>query len=421
MRIKNGIIFIWSGTNASIPSGWSRVTGLDGKYPKGTNAGIDPNISGGNATHAHTSAGHGHSISDHAHSIYINAGVNSTNQNSQGGSTLSPVAHTHGGWFNSGSVAGGSVASTSVTYGSCSNDPAYNSVIYITPTLAVSSIPTGVIGLADANAPSGFNVCDGNNSTPNLVGKYLKGSGTGADGGGTGGSFANTHDISHSHSTYHYHTAVSSAGANMSGTNRGGSTATNAHTHGVQLDGNTFNISDTLSLVTTETVEPVYTKLLAIRASTLKEAPKGIIAMWLGSLSSIPLGWILCDGSGGTVDMRGRHLKITATLAEVGNTGGSNTHTHSAQNHTHSAVNHGHTCPNQGHAGNSSYTGGGPANADYLTYHTVSVNANYMYTTSGSTSADSANNEPTYLTVAFIKLVHKLNRSDMLLNFILEE
>ena len=51
----------------------------------------------------------------------------------------------------------------------------------------------------------------------------------------------------------------------------------------------------------------------------------------------------------------------------------------------------------------------------------VVYDANYMYTTSGSTSADSANNEPTYLTVAFIKLVHKLNRSDMLLNFILEE
>jgi hypothetical protein len=31
--VASGIIILWSGTNASIPSGWTRETSLDGRYP----------------------------------------------------------------------------------------------------------------------------------------------------------------------------------------------------------------------------------------------------------------------------------------------------------------------------------------------------------------------------------------------------
>ena len=58
MNIKNGIIFIWTGTNASIPTGWSRVTSMDDKYLKGTANGVNPNVDGGATTHTHTSPTH---------------------------------------------------------------------------------------------------------------------------------------------------------------------------------------------------------------------------------------------------------------------------------------------------------------------------------------------------------------------------
>ncbi len=36
--------------------------------------------------------------------------------------------------------------------------------------------------------------------------------------------------------------------------------------------------------------------------------PKGVINMWSGSLSDIPYGWALCDGTNGTPDLRGRFI-----------------------------------------------------------------------------------------------------------------
>ena len=55
MAISNGVIFIWTGTNASIPAGWERVTSLDSKYPKAiTNTSTEPNTTGGSDTHSHS-------------------------------------------------------------------------------------------------------------------------------------------------------------------------------------------------------------------------------------------------------------------------------------------------------------------------------------------------------------------------------
>ena len=52
----------------------------------------------------------------------------------------------------------------------------------------INSVPTGVIAMWSGAAgaiPSGWVICDGNNSTPNLTDKFIKSTGTA---GGTGGS-----------------------------------------------------------------------------------------------------------------------------------------------------------------------------------------------------------------------------------------
>lgn len=69
--------------------------------------------------------------------------------------------------------------------------------------------------------------------------------------------------------------------------------------------------------------------------------------MWGGLLANIPSGWVLCDGSNGTPDLRERFVKGAAAGANPGATGGSASHTHAAHtgviNHTHPVTDPGHT------------------------------------------------------------------------------
>lgn len=419
MTLKNGIIFIWTGTHASIPAGWSRVTDMDDKYPKGTADVTDPNTTGGNATHSHTSPTHTHTAGAHTHGITLGTGSGGGGA-ATSGSNAQVVGHTHGG-MTSGAVASFSASSVAATYAAISNNPPYSTVIYITPTTAVSKIPAGVVGLADEAAPANFAACDGAGGTPNLVGKYLLGAATAANAGTTGGSTTNTHDLTHTHTTSHTHAAASSGGgANTGGGTGGSGYVTPGHVHSVTLPAAAPSTADTPSVVTAETVEPAYTKLMAIQASAETSAPYKIIALWLGTLANIPRGWKLCDGTGGTIDMRDRHLKITATVGEIGNTGGANTHTHASQNHTHAVLSHTHntSIDHTGHTNVNKSGTSGTAPATSGTTHSITTVSGDLALAAGATTADSANNEPPYRTVAFIKLVSISNPGEFILNFI---
>jgi hypothetical protein len=56
--------------------------------------------------------------------------------------------------------------------------------------------------------------------------------------------------------------------------------------------------------------------LVALNTTVSTLVPKGVIAMWSGSVASIPSGWHLCDGTAGTPDLRNRF--IVAADADVG-------------------------------------------------------------------------------------------------------
>nr|MDO8110948.1 hypothetical protein [Candidatus Sigynarchaeota archaeon] len=69
--------------------------------------------------------------------------------------------------------------------------------------------------------------------------------------------------------------------------------------------------------------------------------PAGIIGIWAGSLTAIPQGWILCNGSGTTVDMEGRFPIGIQGAEEPGAIGGSSTHVHEYSSipiHSHVAL-----------------------------------------------------------------------------------
>jgi hypothetical protein len=63
--------------------------------------------------------------------------------------------------------------------------------------------------------------------------------------------------------------------------------------------------------------------------------PSGGIIMWSGSIASIPSGWVLCNGSNSTPDLRNRFIVGAGSTYAVDATGGSAdatlpTHTHTA-------------------------------------------------------------------------------------------
>jgi microcystin-dependent protein len=169
-------------------------------------------------------------------------------------------------------------------------------------------------------------------------------------------------------------------------------------------------------------------------AAAIAAFPSGGIIMWSGSIASIPLGWLLCNGSSGTPDLRDRFIVGAGSTYAVNATGGfatyslstaqlpSHTHTGTTSsvdiNHTH-GVNiqsggfsndhiHGISDPGHSHAyeaignfdgiqtlANGSIPIGGvrqTAGAFTGITQTGGQNANHTHNVSGSTGAMSANN-----------------------------
>lgn len=403
--LSPNVIIIWPGTNAAIPSGFTRVTELDGKYPKGTADGVDPGDTGGASAHTHTSTAHAHALGAHTHS-YTSSGGDGGTGTAQSGSGVMWKDHVHTG--NTGAISGGTTNSTAVTYGSVSNDPPYYEVIFIKAS-GYQAIPDdAVLFINDSSIPDGFAQHSAANN------KYYKGAATSGDSGATGGSTTNTHDISHTHTT-NTHTHAN-AGSNTSGSAQYATNdsadigAAASHTHTAVTSSATQGINSySGSLVTTETVEPEHTKLLAIQnTSGLTKMPiKKMVAMWDGLLADIPFGWQLCDGSNGTQDMRGQYVKNAPTGANIGETGGSNTHSHAAQSHSHTgSAAHTHSVALSSISGTKNKTGSGNNVAETHGHPSFTSNTTLANYNSANTTANSSSNEPPYYTVAFIEFLY---------------
>jgi len=86
----------------------------------------------------------------------------------------------------------------------------------------------------------------------------------------------------------------------------------------------------------------------------------GMIMLWSGSSATIPSGWLLCDGSNSTPDLRNRFVVGATSTYAVGATGGSAnaivvSHTHTAtvtdSGHTHTTGVTGSTTVGDGQGG----------------------------------------------------------------------
>ena len=80
-----------------------------------------------------------------------------------------------------------------------------------------------------------------------------------------------------------------------------------------------------------------------VAAAVAGAIPSGGIIIWSGSAAAIPTGWVLCNGSNSTPDLRDRFVVGAGSTYAVGATGGSanaivvtHTHTVSDPGHNHS-------------------------------------------------------------------------------------
>lgn len=414
MIIPAGVIIPFDGNHADIPSGFTRETKLDGKFPKGWGSSTAPDVSGGSDGHTHTSPSHTHTIASHSHLVVTSDAQNASWVGSANGNTPNQQ-HIH-----SENIAGVSAASISgaTTFASGSSLPPFYEVIFIKPTSGALIPPKGMVYWNETADPiyQSLKVCDGENDTPNLTDKYLRGAAASGNAGGLGGVLNHTHAINHSHSAVsHTHSANMSSGANYSGqsdygTGDGSSKSQPGHYHPIVLSSSSDTPGEyTGEAGSAETVEPPYKKTKIYKNISENGCPiplKGIF-IFIGDVANIPPNFVLCDGNNGTPDWRDKFIKITNTDDDIGDTGGSATHTHAASGshgHTASSV-HSHSVGSFGNA--QGFTGGSPSGSSAIREHTHNVSSVGNATTTWNpvtVTADSSNNEPAFLTVAYIQL-----------------
>lgn len=408
---------MWPSTVASIPSGWTRETTLDGKFAKATAAATNPNVTGGSDTHAHTAPTHTHTMDSHTHTGSVSANSGTEEDTDESG-TDTIQNHSHN--FTSSAPTGGNLVDA-VSYASANGLPPYHELIFIKPSGAAANLAASIVAFFNsASVPTGWSFCNGAGGTPDLRNKYIRGAGTGTDAGTTGGSLTHSHVVDHTHTSQtHTHAGSTDASGDQRHAAGGGVNAViSAHTHVLTLDATSVATSAySGSAGSADSVEPAYYKLLPIQDITGPQQPKGIIGMWLGTLASIPLGWNLCDGTLGTPDLRGKYIKCANVTGEIGDMGGANTHVHTASNsHGHTAnAAHNHSASTSSYA-NDTGSGAGAAHVAKTHSHVVSSVSSPTSTYQNTTvTSDSSSNEPAYRTVAYLQFEFEIGAGILLL------
>lgn len=345
--VPAGVVMFWPGTNASIPTGWSRVTALDGRYAKGvvTND-TEPGAQGGAASHTHTTPGHTHDESHiHTTPTPTAAATGSVGAPNTAGALKVLATHTHSRpSTNSATVASGS---TSPGTNAVNNDPARLTVIHIESDGTPFGIPDGALALTGDIALSGWtDYADATN-------RFLKGAATSGDGGATAASALNAHThtvAAHTHTgTAHTHTSADTGTAASTlapATGSGSVTSAATHSHPI-----TVASASTAALASASggtsgagaAGDPQYRNVrVQENISGGLSFPAGIIGAWRNTLGAIPTNWQICDGTNGTPDLIDRFPR--GATSSIGTGGGSPAdHTHTGSSHTHTTSGHSHT------------------------------------------------------------------------------
>jgi hypothetical protein len=161
--------------------------------------------------------------------------------------------------------------------------------------------------------------------------------------------------------------------------------------------------------VTIQTYDNLY-GIIGATPPAATPIPTGGIFLWSGSIGSIPAGYVLCNGSNGTPDLRDRFVVGAGSSYAVNATGGSAdavvvSHSHSATS-TDSGHTHGYVNPGGGTTWLTRFnpSGGGYSNEQTPNYSgtTNSGNANISTTVNSAGVSGTNANLPPYYALCYI-------------------
>jgi hypothetical protein len=165
-------------------------------------------------------------------------------------------------------------------------------------------------------------------------------------------------------------------------------------------------IIKTSAAVTLQTLDNLY-PILQNAPTSSPALPTGAIILWSGSIGSIPSGYVICDGTNSTPDLRDRFIIGAGSTYAVGATGGSAdaiivSHTHTA---TSVVTDPGHT-----HTNNAiTYGSGGPASSSggsnlptTATINSATTGITVATTNASAGTSGTNANLPPYYALAYI-------------------
>lgn len=411
--IPADLILAWPSTAGTIPSGWTRVTSLDGVLPFGATASTAPSATGGAASHSHTLPNHAHAVASHSHSLGGSTGTSNSSTTSARFNGASKAQadqpHSHTRPSSVGTAGGFNTSSSAPGTSSANNAPPVLDVIWIKSSGGQANYPTGALGFA-TEAVSGWAA-----HAPS-VGRYLRGAAAAGDGGGTSGASTHTHSVNaHTHNgASHDHSIGATSQSNPSSSTEAGTGSSTPkwlprHTHPMDVTSASTGNTNSVGGGTTSAVnlEPP-NRRLSILQNTGGGTQTRIIGLFTGAISALDPLLTWCNGGGGTPDMRAFFAREKGSDS-VNSTGGSSAHTHTTPTHTHDIGNHSHAtnvltstttsyeAPSFGDLGDSPTT-----SHDHSTGNTANASPNVSAAGSGTTN--SVSHIPPYKEVHFVRL-----------------
>lgn len=411
------MILGWPGTVASIPSGWTRVTALDGIYPRGATTTGAPTATGGAASHSHTTPGHTHPIGTHSHSVDGSTGSsNSSTTSARFNGASQPQAdqpHTHSRPDSTGSHGGGTSGSASPGTSTANNVPPTRDVIWVASDGAQANYAVGLLGWA-TEAVSGWTTDAGSS------GRFLKGAAAAGNAGASTGAATHSHTVNgHTHTGFSHDHSIGNTGlSNPSSSQEAGYGSSSPrwlprHTHPMDVinasTGNTTAAGGGTSGGSTSTVnlEPPNRRLSVLR-NTGGGTQTRIIGLYTGTVAALDPLLTLCNGANGTPDMRTWFARDKGADS-INSTGGSSSHSHTTPTHQHDIAGHVHdTNVGTSNTGSFEAPSFGDLGDSPTTGHTHSSgnsgNGSPPVTGRGSGNTSSVSHLPPYKEVHFVRL-----------------
>ncbi len=131
----------------------------------------------------------------------------------------------------------------------------------------------------------------------------------------------------------------------------------------------------------------------------------GMIMLWSGSSASIPSGWLLCDGSNSTPDLRNRFVVGAGSTYAVNATGGSADAIVVSHTHTATVTDPGHAhniATNAGNGGSFAFDARSDLIANTTSYFSLSQTTGISVSNSTTGSSGTNANLPPYYALCYI-------------------